>query len=88
MLISVPVGFDGEPSSRPLVRGPYAARTAASVGWKSVAPDTGTGAGGARAALHGDEAAPSAPEERQEAEATDPAMAIDWLLNQSRTRGR
>ena len=33
--ISVPVGFDGEPSTRPLVRGPQAARTSSSVGWKA-----------------------------------------------------
>ena len=36
----VPVGFEGEPRSRPRVRGPHAARTMSSVGWKFCAPLT------------------------------------------------
>src|SRR2546430_11471238 len=40
--IKVPVGFDGEPTSRPLVRGPHAARTISSVGWKWPATETGS----------------------------------------------
>ncbi|MNC98750.1 hypothetical protein D3C83_168080 [compost metagenome] len=41
--IEVPVGFDGEPRSRPRVRRPQAARSIASVGWKSDAGETLSG---------------------------------------------
>lgn len=53
---------------------------------RAAAPDTGSVP--ARAGAQDDEAAPTGHGEARDAEGTDPAMAIDWLLNQSRTRGR
>jgi hypothetical protein len=77
------------PSRRVDVASPAAARIAARPSTpRAAVPDTATVPRGAPAPpdAEDDEAAPSARAERGEAEAADPATAIEWLLNGPRGR--